>query len=406
MTVAEPSATIRPAGGPTLTGAFSSGPLVVWGAVILNLLPFTSLPTLFPIPASIGQLITQGSLAVALMLALLANPRGVVRPSLVLVLLTCVSVVALMVAPHNEFLFGSSFRACRLFVFVLVLWLLTPWWGRADMVLLRAHLICLRVILVSVLLGVLFAPGAAFSYDGRLSGALWPIPPTQVAHYAAVLLGCTVLLWFCGAMGGRTTLLTLLGSTAVLIETHTRTALVALVAGMIISAASLFVGYARVRRASARFGFVAVLAATFLGPVLVKWALRGQTAEEAGQLTGRTKVWSEVFQLPRAPLEQLFGSGLTNGSFNGLPIDSNWVATYFDQGWFGLSIEVMCLLVIVLLAITHPPGAQRAVALFLVAYCLVASFTETGLGSAATYTLEMVLAASLVAIPVRAPLTP
>jgi hypothetical protein len=381
--------------------AMIRGPLPVWAALFANLLAFSGLPTLFPIPGIVGQLITQGALLLALMLVFLANPAGVMRPSLVLVLLTCLGLMALVVSFHSDFLFSSIFRASRLIVLTVVLWLLTPWWGRSDLSLLRSHLICLRIVLVTVLIGALVAPGAAFSYGGRLSGALWPIPPTQVAHYAAVMLGCTVVLWFCGSVSGRNALISFIGGVVVLAGTHTRTARLAGFAGLLIASASLFVGHARVRRTSALVGFVVVLAATTLGPLLREWALRGQTAQEAGQLTGRTKVWSAVFQLRRPPLEELFGSGLSNKSFNGLPIDSNWVATYLDQGWFGISITVMVLLTIVLLAVTHPRGPERAVALFLVTYCLIASITETGLGDASPYLLELVLAASLLAAPAR-----
>ncbi len=189
--------------------ALIRGPLPVWAALFVNVLAFSGLPTLLPIPTTVGQLVTQGALIVAFLLALLANPRGVIRPSLFLVLLSVLAVVALMVSIHNQFFLGSTFRACRLIGFMTVLWLLTPWWGRADFPLLRAHITCLRIVIVTVLVGAVLAPGAAFSYEGRLSGALWPIPPTQVAHYAAVLLGCTVVLWFGGAVRGRTALLTL-----------------------------------------------------------------------------------------------------------------------------------------------------------------------------------------------------
>ena len=128
-----------------------------------------------------------------------------------MVLLTILAVAALMVSIHNPFILGSTFRACRLIGFTAVLWLLTRWWGRSDFVLLRSHVWCLRIVVCTVLIGAVLAPGAAFSYGGRLSGALWPIPPTQVAHYAAVLLGCTVVMWFGGAVSGRTAILTLLG---------------------------------------------------------------------------------------------------------------------------------------------------------------------------------------------------
>jgi hypothetical protein len=159
----------------------------------------------------------------------------VVRPSLVMVLLSVLAIVALMVSIHSEFPVGSTYRALRLIGFTVVLWLLTPWWGRADFPLLRAHLVCLRVIIVSVIVGAIVAPGAAFAYGGRLSGALWPIPPTQVGHYAAVLLGGTVLLWFGGAVRGRTAMWTLLPAGAVLIGAHTRTALIGMTIGLAVA---------------------------------------------------------------------------------------------------------------------------------------------------------------------------
>jgi len=397
-----PPVTVPAAGsGAIAAGSLLRGPRVVWAVLFVNVLAFSSLPTLLPIPVTVGQLITQGALPLAFLLALLANPRGVIRPSLFLVLLTALAVVALMVSIHSEFMVGSTFRACRLIAFTTVVWLLTPWWGRSDMILLRCHLSCLRAVLALVLIGAVLAPGLAFSYGGRLSGALWPIPPTQVGHYAAVLLGCTLVLWLGNVTSRRSMLLTLLGAGAVLAGAHTRTALVAMILGLIVAGASLFVGHARVRRTSALVGFVVVLAATSFGPVLREWALRGQTLEEAGDLTGRTVVWSAVFRLRRPPLSEFFGSGLSNKSFNGLSIDSNWVATYLDQGWFGVSINAMFLVLLLLLGITHPRGPRRAVALFLVTYCLVASITETGLGDASPYMLELVVAAALLAAPAR-----
>ena len=75
----------------------------------------------------------------------------------------------------------------------------------------------------------------------------------------------------------------------------------------------------------------------------------------------------------------LFGFGLSNNSFNGLPIDSNWLATYNDQGLFGVALCVVLLLFLFITAYFQPRGVQRALALFLVTYCLVASYTETGL---------------------------
>ncbi len=378
-----------------------SSPLPVWVALFFNVLAFSGLPTLVPIPTSVGQLLTQGSLILAVVLVLLANPRGVIRPNVFLVLLTVLAVAALMVSIHSEFFLGSTFRACRLLGFTAVLWLLTPWWGRSDLALFHAHLTCLRVVLGVVLVGALVAPGQAFAYGGRLSGALWPIPPTQVAHYAAVLLGSTIVLWFAGSVRGRTALVTLLAAGAALLGTHTRTALLAMTCGLAVAGVSMFLGHARVRRTSALFVGVAIAAATFFAPLIVTWLSRGQTFEEATQLSGRTKVWSSISALHRPPLEELFGSGLSNKSFNGLPIDSNWLAVYLDQGWFGIVVDAALVIVLLLLAVTHRRGVRRALALFLVTYCLLASFTETGLGDASPYLLELVVAASLLVPPAR-----
>ena len=113
-------------------------------------------------------------------------------------------------------------------------------------------------------------------------------------------------------------------------------------------------------------------------------------------------MWTEILGLERSWWGDVFGSGLSNKSFNGLSIDSNWLAVYLDQGWFGIAIDAALLLLLIFLAVTHQRGIRRALALFLVAYCLVASITETGLGDASPYLLELVVAASLLAAPAGA----
>ena len=107
-----------------------------------------------------------------------------IRPNLFLVLLTMLAVVALMVSIHNEFMLGSTFRACRLIGFMAVLWLLTPWWGRSDFALLRSHLVCLRIVLGTVLVGAVLAPGRrsptmddSRARYGRFRRRRWPTTP-------------------------------------------------------------------------------------------------------------------------------------------------------------------------------------------------------------------------------------
>lgn len=369
--------------------------LLAWGALFFNVLTPSGNPTILPIPHSIGQVMAQGSLFVALVLALLVNPRVVIRPNIFMVLLSLMAIVALIASIHSQFFVGSTYRAIRLNVFVVCLWLLTPWWGRRDLVILRAHRLCLWGALTSVVVGAALAPGKAFSSQGRLSGAVWPIPPPQVAHYAAILLGTSAILWMCRVIGGRHALLAIVVSIGVLIGTHTRTALLAMFIGLVIASASLFLGHARVRRTSVSTVFVGIVAGTLFAPEIVKWAARGQSAEDASQLTGRTKVWTASLEQTRPWLNDLFGNGLSNKSFGGLPIDSNWIASYLDIGWFGIVVQVTFFLLLLVMAATHVRGPRRAVALFFIVYCIVASVTETGTGDASTYILDLVVAASL-----------
>jgi hypothetical protein len=369
--------------------------LWAWAALFVNVLTPSGNATVVPIPHSFEQVIAQGSLIVAVLLALLVNPRMVIRPTVFLVLLTVMAVMALVVSLHSQFLVGSTYRAVRLAGFVLCIWLLTPWWGRRDLVLLRAHRLCLWGALGSVVVGAVLGPGKAFSFEGRLAGALWPIPPPQVAHYAAILLGTSAVLWMCRVIGGRHALVAILVSAGVLIGTHTRTALLGAIIGLVVAAASLFLGHARVRRTSLSTAVVAVLLGTVFAQPIVSWAARGQSQQDASQLTGRTKVWTALLQEHRPMLNDIFGNGLSNKSFDGLSIDSNWIASYLDLGWFGVVTQIVFMVVLVGMAVTHVRGTRRAVALFLIGYCIVASFTETGTGDASTYVLDLVVAAAL-----------
>jgi hypothetical protein len=396
------SAVARPAGGPTdVGGRQSRRVLLAWAALFLNVLAFGDFPRIIPVPVVVGQLLTQGALPLALVLALMVNRRLLVRPSLLLVLLALLAVAALMVSIHAQYPIGSAYRAVRMLGVVAVVWLLTPWWGRSDMLLLRCHRACLWFVLGTVVVGAALAPAKAFEFGGRLSGVLWPVPPTQVAHYSAVLLGTTVVLWLCRVLPDRHALLALPVTGTILLLTHTRTALLAVAVGLGVAVVSLFLGHVRVRRASALGALALIGVGAVFASEVTQWVLRGQTAEEAGRLTGRTDVWSMVLGARRSRLQELFGSGLSDQSFNGLPIDNHWIATYWDQGWFGVVAHASLLLILLTMAVRRRRGPQRACALFLIAYCFTASFTETGMALPSPYLLELVVAAALLAPAVR-----
>ena len=368
-----------------------------WALLYFNTLTYVP-GGLLHLPSHIGKALSQGSLPLALLVALTANPRVRLRPNVflclvgLLVLDTAVTVAG---APHV----GEIYRTVRLAGYVAALWLLTPWWGRRDMLLLRCQLWCLYVSLGSVLLGLAVAPGKALHFAGRLSGVVWPMAATQVAQYAAVTAGLTIVLWLARLQKGRSTLVGVTVAMAILILTHTRTALAAMVAGLLVAGLSLFTINARVRKFFAVGAATVSFAVITVSGFVVTWLARGENATGLEHLTGRTNFWALVLNTPRTRFQEIFGFGLSNASINGLPIDSNWLSAYMQEGIFGALACAMILVWLFLVAFFRPRGVRRALALFLVTYCTLASFTEDAFSDVSTYLLNLTVAASLLIAP-------
>jgi O-Antigen ligase len=364
---------------------------LAWYLLVLNCLTYSP-GGLLHLPSAAGKAITQGALYVALFVALTVNRKIILRPNVFLGLVSLLILGAFITIIEPQY-FGTVYRTFRLATFIATLWLLTPWWGRRDLLLVRCHLRALSVVLGTVLLGAMVAPGRARA-GGRLSDVIWPSPPTQVAHYAAITFGLVVVLWLCGQLRSRVTLIVVSVAGVILILTHTRTALIGMVAGLLVAGMSLIVAKERVRKLFAAVGAIATIAILTLSGVITGWLARGEGSQLTA-LTGRTAVWSELLNFPRNKFQVIFGTGLSNDSFNGLSIDSNWLASYQTQGLYGVVLCAMMLLFLLVTAYFTPRGVQRALALFLVVYCLVASFTEVGFTDASMYLLELTLAASL-----------
>ena len=346
------------------------------------------------LPSKIGKGLPNGALPLAILLALSVNPRIKLRPNVFLCLVGLLVVDAILTATQQSHL-GTYYRTFRYLEFLAGLWLLTPWWGRSDMMLLRWHLRLLYISLVSVTIGILISPGKAFGAGGRLSGDIWPMGPTQVAQYAAVAAGLTVLLWIGHRVSGRAALVGAAFSIIILLLTHTRTALVGLAAGILVAGISLFAANARVRRL---FGWSALIASTAIitaGGFITTWLARGENAQGLASLTGRTNFWTLVLTEPRNLFQEIFGFGLTNAGIYGLPIDSNWLASYQQEGLFGVCICALLIIFLLVAGFFQVAGVQRALILFLTVYCLVASFTEDAFEAPSTYLLHLAIAASL-----------
>ncbi|MFI9162043.1 O-antigen ligase domain-containing protein [Kitasatospora aureofaciens] len=396
---AEDTGRVRP-GPPPHPAAPPRTVEVIWGLLILNTLGSAGAVTVIPLPRSLIQTATMGALVSAFTLALVLNLRLRIRASAYLCLLTLLLVLSVVSSAHLESGFGALFRCFRLALFVGTLWLLSRWWDGGP-AFVRYHVRMYFAVLVSVAAGLVVSPGAAMPelYGGRLVGALWPLTPPQIGQYAAVIVGLTVLLLLGRRTTGAGAAVIIVPSLVLLALTHTRTATLGLILGLALAIGSLVLTSAAARRFFGWAVLCATAAAVGLSSLLEAWFLRGQSQENFSNLTGRAKVWDALLAAPRTTLEQLFGTGLGDKSFGGLPIDNSWLAVYNEQGLTGTAIVAAVFLALGGVALLRPPSLSRACAVFLISYCAIASYTEAGLGDASPYLLHLTVAASLLAAP-------
>ncbi|MFJ4947019.1 O-antigen ligase domain-containing protein [Streptomyces sp. NPDC088760] len=375
----------------------------VWGLLVLNTLGSAGAKTIVPLPRSLIQMITMGALVAAFALALVLNPRLRIRASAFLLLLTLLLALSVISSVHLESGFGALFRCARLALFVGTLWLLSRWWD-GGLTFVRHHIRMYFAVLGSVAAGLVISPGAALPdlYGGRLVGALWPLTPPQIGQYAAVITGLTVLLVLGRRADKAGAAVVIVPSLVLLALTHTRTATLGLLIGLALAIGSLILTSAPARRFFTWAVLCAVVAAVGFASALQAWFLRGQSKENFSNLTGRAKVWDALLAAPRSTPEQLFGVGLGDKSFGGLPIDNSWLAVYNEQGLIGVTLVAAIVVVLGGVALLRPPSLQRACAIFLISYCAIASYTEAGLGDASPYLLHLAVAASLLAAPAAA----
>ncbi|MFE5711116.1 O-antigen ligase domain-containing protein [Streptomyces sp. NPDC056501] len=375
----------------------------VWGLLALNTLGSAGARTVVAIPRSLIQMVTMGALVAAFALALAVNPRARIRPSAFVFLLTLLLVPSVIASVHLEVGFGALFRCFRLALFVGTLWLLSRWWD-GGLTFVRHHIRMYFAVLVLVAVGLAVAPGTALPeyYGGRLVGALWPLTPPQIGQYAAVVIGLTVLLLLGRRTSGAAAATVIVPSLVLLAMTHTRTATLGLVIGLVLAIGSLVLTSSAARRFFAWSVLCATVAAVVFSSALRAWFLRGQSQENFSNLTGRAKVWDALLSAPRTAGETVFGTGLGDKSFDGLPIDNSWLAVYHEQGLIGVTIVAAIIIVLGGVALLRPPSLPRACAIFLIGYCALSSYTEVGLGDASAYLLHLALAASLLVAPAPA----
>ena len=114
------------------------------------------------------------------------------------------------------------------------------------------------MVLSFTILGLIVSPSLALG-GGRLGGAFWPTPPPQVAEFAAVTLGLVVVMWLAARFSGWGTLFVTGIAVLILYLSHTRTAILAMVLGIIVAGLSMISSEARVRKLFASIGIIATI---------------------------------------------------------------------------------------------------------------------------------------------------
>jgi hypothetical protein len=370
-----------------------------YALLFFNVLTYSS-GSIIPFPSKVGKALPNGALVLALLIVVSVNPKLKLRPNVFLCLVGLLVFDGILTASIQLNHWGTAYRTFRYVEFLAVMWLLTPWWNRSDLMLFRWHLRLLYILLISSFVGMLLSPGKAFQYGGRLAGTVWPMAPTQLAEYAAIAAGLTILLWLGHRLSGRAAIIGVTFSLVIVLLTHTRTALLGLAVGLIVAGMSMFVDNARVRRLFGWTALIASIALVTAAGFITTWLARGQSTEGLATLSGRTNFWGLVLTEPRNLFQEIFGFGITNASINGLPIDSNWLSSYQQQGIFGVCVCALMIIFLVIAAFFHVPGFRRAAALFLVTYCLLASYTEDAFEAPSGYLLHLFIAASLLSVTV------
>lgn len=377
---------------PKLVGA-------VWVLLLINTLSFTEAEMVVPFPRQAAQLVTMGSLALALVLAVVLNRLLLIRPNPFLLLLSLLMLLSVGSSLWLENGIDSLFRCFRFGIFVTTLWLTTRWW-RGDLTFVRHTLRFLVTMLLSTLVGLMISPDSAMSGDdNRLVGTLWPMAANRVGQFAAVTVGLVFLLTLCRRINGRIAACVSVIALSCLILSHSRTALLGLIVGLVAASLSLLFTKRRVRLILTAIATVTTICVAVLWSGIQEWFQRGQDAELLGSLTGRQRVWNALLAEDRSANRQLFGMGLGDKSYHGGSIDSGWLAVYVEQGYLGISVIIVILVCLLGSAVARKPTPERACAIFLVFFCGVSSYSETGLGDASPYLLYLAVAASLLQPP-------
>jgi hypothetical protein len=351
-----------------------------------------------PIPTRVEQLGTAMALAGALYVAYRYNPRFRLEGGWPVAMYALVAVVALCAPLTGTGGIGTAFRAGRFGVALLAMGLIAPAWRRDPWVLANAHARILRTMIGLAL--VWFAVGLGVNPEGRLISQVPALPPPQIGQFAGVLVGISVVQLVSRAPRLPHTGLWAVCGVVALLLSKTRTPLIAGAIALAVAVLLLGLSHARARRVLAALVLAGPLLFLALMPFVQAYLRRDQSDAVFSTLTGRTSAWAKVHAFPRTGFQQLFGVGYGDKSVDGIPIDNGYLASYHEVGKVGLVVVVTILVVLAARALVEATPANRALAVFLVTFVAIASYTETGIGDMSPYVMHLVLAGAMVATPI------
>jgi hypothetical protein len=346
------------------------------------------------VPLRFEQLLTALALAAAFLLALNYNRRLRLAGSWPVWLYAVMPVIALCAPLAGAGGLGTLFRAVRFLFALLIMAFLSPSWRKDPWVLANAHARALRLAVAAALASLCI--GMGWDQEGRLIAQMPALRAPQVGQFAALLIGITAVQAITRSPRLPRAPLWILFAFVALVLSQTRTATVALAVAFAVTLLFLLVSHTRARRVLLTMLLVGPLVFVLMQPAIKAWFERDQSQELLTTLTGRTQAWALVYSFPRSGFQELFGIGYGDKSIFGLPIDNGYLAAYQETGKVGLVAVCAIMVVLLLKALSYPKTANRALAIFLITYVAVASYTETGIGDMSAYVMHLVVAGAMV----------
>ena len=375
-----------------------------WALLLFNVMPYARTLSILPIPNSVGKALGQTALPLALLMALSVNRKLKFRPSVFLCLASLLALEACVTALAAQYPKGTAFRTVRLIDFVVSAVASLSLLGTREAGNGAGPFSYERVVRRRLLCNCWTC---YFAWEGEKRRQAERYHLVQPVYSGGTLRGGST--WYCDHSLVRPS-----DSRQVRNcnnhdivhrsdpHAHENGAARGPNRTPCSPALSMMPTSARVRKTFAIAAVVTLAVYVTAASAIASWLARGQGTQQLSNLTGRTNFWGPLLAYPRDRFEMIFGFGLSNGSFRGLPIDSNWLDSYQDQGLFGIVVCAMILIFLIIAACVQVKGVNRALALFLAVYCLVASFTEDGITNPSPYLLDAAVAASLIAPPIVA----